>query len=378
MVGLSTDHLDLDADVIGKLLQQAAQEQLEPMGPEEALDRYLENLEDEYVISTVYVHRSRLSFFVEWCLDNGVENLNDLTGRDLQEFRAWRKDQLDSTRALETNLRTLRQFLRKCVNYEAVHPTLPDKVDIPSVSSGDTARSEYIDSAVANEILDLLEKWCYAEQEHVFWLLITDAGLRISAVYSLDVEDYERKSDCAVLNLQHRPETGTRLKNKSDSERLVKVSEPAASVIDDYLDRVRPDVTDDEGRSPLLASKHGRLHKTTMRRYAYKWTRPCVRGDECPEGLDPEDYDDCDAHQAATYAYQCPGAQSPHTVRRGYLTEELDAGVPISVLAERCDVSEEIIQAHYDERDEESRLRLRSELMDAVYRDNDKSKYAQD
>lgn len=49
-------------------------------------------------------------------------------------------------------------------------------------------------------------------------------------------------------------------------------------ILDDYVAHKRPDVTDEHGREPLLATGRGRLSKSTIRKYVYKWSRPCVYG----------------------------------------------------------------------------------------------------
>lgn len=58
-------------------------------------------------------------------------------------------------------------------------------------------------------------------------------------------------------------------------------------------------------------------------------------------------------------ASKCPSSRSAHTIRRGYITHELSAGVDRSYVCERCDVPEDIVKLHYDERDERERLEFR-------------------
>ena len=60
--------------------------ELEPIEPETAVELYLADREPELRSVTLNSHRSRLGFFVEWCADRGIDNLNELTGRKLNEF----------------------------------------------------------------------------------------------------------------------------------------------------------------------------------------------------------------------------------------------------------------------------------------------------
>jgi integrase len=184
-------------------------------------------------------------------------------------------------------------------------------------------------------------------------------------VHSLDVDDY--LPDGPALKLEHRPETNTRLKNEYDSERRVFISEATASIIDSYIDDKREDVTDEYGRKPLITSKYGRPQKTTLRNYVYRWTEPCQIGKDCPFGK--EDISKCDAARRLNDAHKCPGSKSPHPVRKGYITAELNAGVLIEVLSGRCDVSPETLKKHYDLRSEEEQMRARKEMFEKVHKD---------
>lgn len=69
--------------------------ELEPIDPQTALDLYLADREPEVAESTLYAHRSRLGHFVRWCDEQDIENLNELTGRRLHEYRIWRRNDGD-------------------------------------------------------------------------------------------------------------------------------------------------------------------------------------------------------------------------------------------------------------------------------------------
>lgn len=364
---------DLDPKVLKSLVEEASQTNLEPLSPKNGLEMYENLREDELTPSTLKSHRSRLQFFLDWCAQTEITNLNELSGRDLQKYRNWRKDGL-SVSSLETNMRTLRIFLQKCVKFDAVRADLPQKVEVPSVS---VARDEFVSGEQAMIILQHLNKYEYASTEHVVWLLLAAPGLRLSALQSLDVVDYTSTQKGGKLTLKHRAESETRLKNAKESERVVDLPEYVADAVEDYLADQRPSVTDSYGRKPLVASKHGRIAKTTIRKYVYKWTRPCMTGQSCPHGKSEDEVSQCDATQTASDAYKCPSSSSPHTVRRGYITHELNAGVPIQVVSDRCDVSPEVIEEHYDERSDQEKMQLRKDIRESVYGDGEQPGYGQ-
>jgi hypothetical protein len=62
-----------------------------------------------------------------------------------------------------------------------------------------------------------------------------------------DFNPHEQALECV-----HRKETGTPLKNKGASERLIAPSSDECEVIEDYIARNREDVTDEHGREPLI------------------------------------------------------------------------------------------------------------------------------
>lgn len=178
-------------------------------------------------------------------------------------------------------------------------------------------------------------------------------GMRIGTVRALDVDDYN--GDEQYLELRHRPEAGTPLKNGESAERFVGISERTCRVLDDYIHTNRAAVTDEHGREPLAATPRGRRSRTSLRRLVYYWTCPCRVGMECPHDRDPEE---CDATQWDT-ASECPSSVSPHPVRRGAITEFLRQDVPEAVVSDRMDVSPDVLDAHYDQRSQKERMEQR-------------------
>lgn len=66
---------------------------LEPLEPEQGVEWYLDDKESEYAEATIYSHRSRLGHLVRFLDKEGIDNLNDLTGRILHRYRVWRRDE---------------------------------------------------------------------------------------------------------------------------------------------------------------------------------------------------------------------------------------------------------------------------------------------
>jgi integrase len=141
---------------------------------------------------------------------------------------------------------------------------------------------------------------------------------------------------------------------------LVALSDQLCTLIDDWLNNQRPGVTDDYDRRPLLASRQGRAQKTTLRCYVYQWSRPCAVGNECPHDRDPED---CEAvgYRAAS---KCPSSVSPHAIRRGSITHSLNNDMPDKVVSDRANVSQAVIDQHYDRRTEREKMEQRRDYLD--------------
>jgi len=153
-------------------------DELEPIAPERALELYLEDKRRECQKATVDSHRSRLGFFVEWCEEQGIDNLNNLGAPDLHEYRVWRRQDLNAV-SEKTQMDTLRVFLEWRETIDAVPSGLSEKVRSPDLSDDEKAREMVLPRDRGQEILSHLEKYEYASAEHVLWLILTEAGMRM-------------------------------------------------------------------------------------------------------------------------------------------------------------------------------------------------------
>lgn len=325
---------------------------LEPIDPCTAQKLYLDHKETQSMEWTVRGHRYRTNHFVRWCDEQSIDNMNDLTGRDIHEYRLWRKEDGDlNTVSLQTQMCTIRVFLRWCGSIEAVDPDLHSKVMVPQVPPEEQQRDELLEADDAQEILAYLSEFHYASIKHIVLALLWETGMRTGAARSLDLKDVDLTDQ--FLTLKHRPETETPLKNGGGGERLVAISDDLAYLLEDYIENTRPRKTDDFGREPLLTSREGRLSSTSVRRYVYDVTAPCFRNLECP---------DCERETLA----KCPESATPHSVRRGSITHFLTEDVPTEVVGDRMDVSRKILDKHYDRRSEEVKLEQRRSYLDNI------------
>lgn len=335
--------------------------ELEPICPAEAKELYLRERQTDASDATIEAHDYRLNHFVRWCDIKDIDNMNDLSGRDLHRYKLWRQDDGDLNQvSLKTQMDTLRVFVRFCETIDAVEADLHTSVLSPTLSDGENQRDAMLDSEEADALLEYLGRFQYASRAHTLLTLLWHTGLRIGGAHALDIEDYD--SDEQRLRVQHRPETP--LKNKGDGERLIALSDEVCRTLNDWIAHERPDVVDEHGRNPLFATSHGRAHKTTLRDVVYRWTRPCQYLGECPHGRQMDSCEALNDHKKT--ASKCPSSVSPHAIRRGAITHHLSNDVPETVVSDRMNVGQEVIDKHYDRRSEEVKVEQRRQYLEGV------------
>lgn len=330
---------------------------LDPLDPATARQMYLDERRHEVSDATIQSHGYRLKQFVQWCEQDGIDNLNDLSGRDVHRFRVKRRNEDElATPTMKGQLATLRVFLRFCTTIDAVRPGLDEKIILPTITD-ENARDELLEPERARKVLEFLETYHFASLEHALLEVLWHTGLRIGAAIGLDAEDYD--ADQQYLDLVHRSDEGTSLKNGQTSERLVALSDRVCRVLDDWLSVNHPGIVDDYGRRPLFATRGSRLSRNRGRTIAYQYTRPCIYEDNCPHD---RDIDTCEA-RPTDQAHACPSALSPHPFRRDAITYHLQEDTPEQVVSDRMDVGMNVLDRHYDQRSEREKLRQRRQYL---------------
>ncbi len=253
------------------------------MSPEHAVERHLKEREPEVFASTLQNNRYELKRFVEWTDEAGLDDISELDGFHIHDFKIHRCEEggVNET-TLPNNLSALRVFVSWLESMEVIDGDLSDKMQIPNPDSD--ARDTMIDAETAEEILDDLEKFEYGTLRHALFALLWDTGFRLGTVRALDLGDYH--PDERYVEVVHRPDEVTPLKNQGEAEREVNLHEWVCEVLDDYVEVSRHDVTDDYGREPLLTTQHGRPVGTHLRQNINALTRPCHYAGECPHDRD--------------------------------------------------------------------------------------------
>jgi site-specific recombinase XerD len=334
---------------------------LEPIEAAEAKEMYLEQRKQEVSESTIQAHHYRLKHFVRWCGVVGIENLNTLSGRDLQRYKMWRrKDGGLNNVILVTQLSTLRVFIRWCENINAVEEGLHDKILLPSLSKNEDRRTAMLTEEAANQLLEYLRKIEFSTRIHALIEVMWHTGMRIGAMHSLDLEDYD--PDEQYIEVRHRPDTETRLKNKKDGERYTSLSGIVCDSLDAYIEYNRKQTTDEHGRRPLFTSRNGRPAKTSLRDSIYKITRPCEYTGECPHDREIDSCEALERNKAST----CPSSVSPHAIRRGAITQHLSKDVPEKIVSDRMNVGLDVLEKHYDQRGEREKADQRRDYIEDI------------
>lgn len=354
---------------------------LEPITPREALDRYFQSRKSKQSIRSNY--KSYLNIFVRWCEGRDIDNLNDVSGRVLDDYKTWRRN--NSLRGsgpikeitLRTQLIAVRKFISYCENIDAVESGLHTQVDLPDVDESDEVSDEHTEADEIEAALSNLERLNHpsrasglnpSEQtrnsrDHAIIGLIDHTTARRSDIHALDVEDYH-PSECRVEFID-RPETP--LKNGNKSERMNKLSEEMCGILDRWIECYRPKNTNGEGRNPLFTTQYGRISKSTIYDLTHRRTRPCKYKGTCPHD---RDMDECEAlEDSKKNASKCPSSARPHAIRKGAITRhmaEIAMGrtdMTKEDLSERAGVSERVLEKHYDHRKEIEKMNQRSDRL---------------
>ena len=305
----------------------------------------------------------RLEQFVQWCEEVGIQTVGDLQPLDISEYHDRRAEEIAPV-TLEGEMTTLRSFLEYLESLNAIAEGLSDAVRVPELNADQRSSDQKL---ATNEAMAMLQYFrntaaVRASRDHALLELLWFTGARASGVRALDLRDVSLEEQ--YVWFKHRPDTGTEIKNDANGERPVGVPPTVADILGEYIDHNREDVVDEYGRASLFTTREGRLSEDSLRKWSYQATMPC-RHSSCPHGKARAS---C-AWTSYAQASKCPSTRSPHRVRTGSITYQLNIGLPPEVVANRVNASVQTIRDHYDKADKQARRQRQRRRMEADRRD---------
>lgn len=343
--------------------------ELNPITPQEAKEMYLEERREDASHEALRTIENGVDLFVTWTLEEGIDNMNDIRGRKLRQYKNWCKNTTDkNTMSLNGIMSVLRRFLVFCVSIEAVFPNVPSKTPIPKVPKEDQVCYDKPSSEQVEAVTKYLETHEPCSRRHVEYRLKKELAFRTGAVRAIDEDDADAEE--RVIELRHRPEKefedekGTPLKNGKDGERNVNISRGLADLIKRYKNSPdRKDAVDKFGRRPLLTTDDGRPTVKTIRQDIYKLTRFCEYSGDCKQECKNRSYD----ASKSRHASKCSTSHSPHPLRRWSIENQIENGVSKELLSDRVDVSIPVLNEHYDLRNEERKRKHRLKVYEKIF-----------
>jgi site-specific recombinase XerD len=331
--------------------------------PRKARNRYVKHRASDTTEKSREGWWYRLKLFVEWCEELGIETVDDLRPLDIDEYHDLRADEVAPV-TLEGEMATLREFLRYLEGLGAVEDDISNAVHVPDLDADQRSSDVKLSTPEAMAMLRYFRDTSAvrATREHAFLELLWFSGARQGGIRSLDLRDVFL--DEAFVWFKHRPSEGTGLKNNLDGERPVGLPPVVMNVLGEYIEENRVEKQDKRGRAPLFTTRQGRPAGDTVRKWSYLATLPC-RHSPCPHGKKRVT---CDWPNYAN-ASKCPSTRSPHHVRTGSITYQLNIGFPPEVVANRVNASVQTIRDHYDKADKQERRRRQRRRMESDRRD---------
>lgn len=324
----------------------------------EAVERYLTHRRADATEASIKSWYYDLKLFVEWIEAEGVDVIGAVEPYDLADWYDVRAGTVAPS-TLYNEMHALTSFFRFLRRKGATTDEHLTSIHIPDIDPAEMTDST---SLRPDAGLDLIEFYRDSPNHrgtrgHVYLELAWFIGARLGGLRALDVYDVDL--DRAYVEFHHRPDSGTPLKNKRKGERPVGIPDKTVEAVRLYLDQHRESVVDEYDRQPLLASIQGRPREDTIRDWSYLATQPCLQS-PCPHG---RDRDTCE-YVRQIKASKCPSSRSPHQIRTGSITYQLNTGLPPAVVAERVNAQIKTIEQHYDFASTEERWRRYRDRME--------------
>lgn len=149
---------------------------------------------DEWSEWTYKDYSYDLTRFLEYCEYANLDDLSELSSRDLEGFKQWRKrDDNVGLAALHGQLANIRVFIRWCGKIEIVDTGLADEMEMPDLDPSDIVSYTRLDPETADRIRDYHEQFEYVSREFAEFALMWAVLVRLGGGRSLDLDNYKSR-----------------------------------------------------------------------------------------------------------------------------------------------------------------------------------------
>ena len=327
----------------------------------DAVDRFITRNRPDWKGETARTYRKSLDTFEEFADDQELDTLDDLEMWVVGRYTDWLVNSDYAQTTIQSKQKQARRWLKWLESQGYLRVGMHLAIEPLKLDDSEQTSSDILRPGTLRNFLEYYRdsvKW-RATRRHALLEIIGHTGARRSCIRALDVDDYD--PDARTLTFINRPETGTRLKRGDTHQRKVVLSEEPNEVLHEYVQRDRYEKHDENGRRPLFASTRGRPTKDTITVWSYQATFPCLIR-ECPHSRQRHT---CE-WTTQSKASQCPSSTSPHPIRRGSITWQLNIGRSIEDVADRAATTPDVIRRYYDRPDLDEDLRRRITDFDGI------------
>lgn len=155
---------------------------------EEAYEMFMLDCEARRLTpATRQFYRAKLSVFFQWCTENAVEVISDLTAHKIRQYFVYLQRRSLSGQYQHNLARTIRAFLNYCVRDELLEVSPFKKVQMPRVEK------KILEALDAADIRTLL-KHCQSARDKALCLFLLDSGVRASELAALKIGHVDVKT----------------------------------------------------------------------------------------------------------------------------------------------------------------------------------------
>lgn len=244
--------------------------------------------------------------------DHHIDNVVDIKQKDIEKFMEYRyEEDNDKTSTIAHNLTVIKNFHAYLFKIGIVDNDVSSSISRPKLRKNIPTAISIED---VNKLLDIKLDTAFDYRNKAMIELIYGAGLRVSELINLNVEDLDF-NNCII-----------RVLGKGSKERIIPLGEYSIYYLEQYLEKRSELLKNDTTTSALFLNNHG---KRMTRQGFFKNLKTILN----KQGLDPNIH--------------------PHTLRHSFATHLLEEGADLRSIQEllgHSDISTTKIYTHVSDK----------------------------